>query len=228
MRLQQAFLPGPGAQLLHQRRVFGPALREQVAHPVEHGLHGGKIGLFVLPRLRRALRDDVGLRRLGRLQGGIGQQGVGQRLQSGLARQLALGAALELVGQVQVFQLLFCGTGRNGPQQRWRQLALFLDGLAHDGAACVEFAQVAQTQFQFTQLHVVQPRRGLLAVAGDKGHGGATVEQGDSSLYLLRAHTDFLRDLRDEVLHGDGKKREGRKSSARVCHSGTLGALGAL
>ena len=46
---KQPLAPQPLAQRLHQLRIFGPALGQNVAHTVEYGLHGGEIvAAFVL------------------------------------------------------------------------------------------------------------------------------------------------------------------------------------
>ena len=47
LRLEQAVLPQPLAQLADQRGVFGPALAQQVAHAIEHGEGVGKAALGV-------------------------------------------------------------------------------------------------------------------------------------------------------------------------------------
>jgi hypothetical protein len=47
---------------------------------------------------------------------------------------MALGAAFELVGQVQVFEFLLGGRGLDRGTQLGRQLALLLDALEHRGA----------------------------------------------------------------------------------------------
>ena len=126
-----------------------------------------------------------------RRQFGIFQQGQRQRLDAGLAGDLCLGAALLLVGQVEVFQALFgFGVLDLGLQFR-RQLALFLDAGQDGGAALFQFAQVAEALFQRAQLRVVQAAGDFLAVAGDEGHGGAFVEQGDGGVDLGRADVEF-------------------------------------
>ena len=87
--------------------------------------------------------------------------------------------------------------------QQGRELALFVNCFAHRFFAVAQFAQVAQAGFKFPQLDVVQPTRDLFAVAGNKRNGCAFVQQGDGGLHLLRPNLDFLRDLRDDFLHGE-------------------------
>ena len=133
----------------------------------------------------------------------IGQQGVGQGFQTRLAGQLAFGAALELEGHINVLQVLFgarrlhqCGQGR-------RPFTLLFNGALYDFAALLQFAQVSQARFEFAQLDVVQPIGGFFAVAGNKGYAGAAVEQRHRRLYLLWTYADFLRNLRNDVVHGE-------------------------
>ena len=40
---EQTFAPEPAAQQLHQCSVFGPALAQNIAHTIQHGLHGGEV-----------------------------------------------------------------------------------------------------------------------------------------------------------------------------------------
>jgi hypothetical protein len=68
-------------------------------------------------------------------------------------------------------------------------------------AAVPQLAQVAQAGFKLAQLDVVEPVGDFLAVAGDERHRGATVQQLNGGLDLLRANPDFLRNLRDDFLH---------------------------
>ena len=93
------------------------------------------------------------------------------------------------------------GGGLNGCAQRRGQLALLVNRLGHHQTAVAQLAQIRQTRFQLAQLNVVQPVGHLFAVAGDKGHGGAPVEQGHSGLDLAGTNSNFLRDLRDDFLH---------------------------
>ena len=102
LALQQALVPEPGAQVLHHGRCLGPALGKQITHAVQHQGHGGEIGLFVLAFHHRSHGHHISQGLVCGYQIGVGKQSVGQRLQSGLARQLPLGAAFELEGQVNV------------------------------------------------------------------------------------------------------------------------------
>ena len=159
--------------------------------------------------LTKAAASSAGIERR------VGEQHVGQRLDARFARDLALGAALGLVRQVQVFQFLLGRRGLDGGAKLGRQLALLVDALEHRFAPVLEFAQVAQPVFQLAQLDVVQAAGGLLAVAGDEGDGGAAVEQVDRGLDLVFLDPDFGSDLPDDFLHAVLLRR---CEDAGVCH----------
>ena len=193
---QQAFAPQPGAQRLHQRRVFSPALAQDVAHAVQHGLHGAEVvTAFVF------FGHHVGRGSVCRHQGRVGKQGVGQRLDAVFTRYLALGTAPGLVGQVQVFEVLLGGGRVNGGTQLGRELALLFNAFEHGVAAVFELAQVAQAVFKFTQLNVVQPAGDFFAVTGNKWNCGAAIEQLHCGADLLLIDFDFCGDLPDDFLH---------------------------
>ena len=101
LALKQRLGPQPLAQLAHQRGVFGPALAEQVTHAVQNGAGIGKTGFGV----------DEGGRLLQGVELRVGKKLVGKWFQPGFAGDHALGAALGLEGQVQVFQFLLGGHG---------------------------------------------------------------------------------------------------------------------
>ncbi|MDT4859091.1 hypothetical protein FQZ97_935890 [compost metagenome] len=198
--LEQAFVPEPFAQALHQHGVFGPAFGQDVAHAVEHEGNGGEIGarLAVVQR-GGGLQEGLGFD--GRSERGVGQQLVGQRLDAEFAGDLALGAALLLERQVQVFELLLGGREFDRGAQLGGQLALLVDGLEHRHAAVFEFAQVRQPGFQFAQLDVVEAARDFLAIAGNERNRGAFVEQFDGGLHLVLADLDFNGELANDFLH---------------------------
>ena len=191
---QHALDPQPLAQRADQRRVLGPALGEQVAHAVERRLRVGKAGIGA----------DEGGGFGQRVQHRVGEEPVGQRLQPRLARDLALGAAPRLVRQVQVFQLLLGRRGLDGSLELGAELALLGDALQHRGAAVFQLAQVGQSRFERAQLGVVEAVGGLLAVAGDEGHGGAAVEQLDGGAHLRGSRAEFGGDLLRDLVQGEG------------------------
>ena len=96
----------------------------------------------------------------------------------------------------------------NGGHEHRGQLALLINQLAHRLFAVAQLAQVRQAGFQLAQLYIVQPTGHFLAVAGNKGHRRAFVEQLHGGFDLLRADLYFLRELRDDFLHGGEAKQK--------------------
>jgi hypothetical protein len=118
---QHAVFAAGSAQLAEQFGVFGEALHQDLARAVEHRLGVGTCfsaaGLGVEVFRGFALRASASGR----------PAGVGQRLDAGLAGDLRLGAALLLVGQVEVFEALLGVSHARSPRSSGRQLALLLD-----------------------------------------------------------------------------------------------------
>jgi hypothetical protein len=93
LELEQALVPQPLAQRLDQRGVLGPALGEDVAHPVQHRQRVGKAGGG--QRLGAAFVSGNESGGLGaRVQRRVGEHAVGQRADACLPGDHALGAAL--------------------------------------------------------------------------------------------------------------------------------------
>src|SRR5690606_3041544 len=76
--------------------------------------------------------------------------------------------------------------------QRGCELALLFDTGEHRRTPFFQFAQVAETLFQRTQLRVVEPAGHFLAIARDEGHGGAFVEERHGGGDLLRFDGKFV------------------------------------
>jgi hypothetical protein len=127
-----------------------------------------------------------------RVERRIGQQSVGQRVQSGFARELRLGAPFRLVGQVDVLDPRLGVGGHQRCPQRVGELALLLDGGQHRVAALVEFAEVAEPLLERAKLPVVEAAGDLLAVPRDERHGGAIVEQLHGGGHLRLGYGEFL------------------------------------
>src|SRR5205814_1264314 len=66
--------------------------------------------------------------------------------------------------------------------------ALLADRVKDDRAAFLELSQIIQPLFKVTQLRVVQPTGSLLAIARDKRHRRATIEQRHGGFDLLLAN----------------------------------------
>ena len=181
------------AQAFQQTGVLGKALHQDVLGPIQSGLG-----------VRYAL---IGINITGsgalRIQRRISKQRISQRLQARLNGDLALGAALGLVGQVKVFQPgLGVGLANIAFQLR-AQLALLGNAREHRGTPVFQFTQIAQALFEIAQLGVVQTAGYFLAVTGNKRDAGALVQQGDGSGDLLGANRQFTGDARGNTLHGE-------------------------
>jgi len=68
--------------------------------------------------------------------------------------------------------------------------------------AITQLTQVTQVGLDLAQLNVIEPVGRFLAVARNERHGGATVKQLDRCLHLFVLSLYFLRNLRDDFLHG--------------------------
>src|SRR5690606_10885313 len=119
------------------------------------------------------------------VQGGVGQQGFGQGFQAGLFGDLAFGAALGFVGQVEVFETVL-GVGLEDVAfQFGGQFFLFGNALEDGRTTVFQFTQVTQPFFQGAHLAVVQPAGHFFTVARDKGDCGAFVQQRNRCADLL-------------------------------------------
>lgn len=99
----------------------------------------------------------------------VGQQGVGERLESGFAGDLRLGAPLGFEGEVDVLQPRL----GIGPDDGGLEFGVNFPCAAIASSTCLpailQFAQVAEAFFEVAQLGVIQRPGGFLAVAGDEG-----------------------------------------------------------
>ena len=198
------------AQAGQQVGVLGEALHKDVFGPFEHGLDVGKAFFDVDKALGFAFRR----------QRWVVEQCVGQFAEAGFQGNLALGAAFLFKRQVQIFQAGFGLRQVDFAGQFGRQLALFFNAGEDAGAALVEFAQVAQALFQVTQLRVVEAAGDLFAVARNKRHGGAFIEQRHGGGDLLRAHAQFIGDAVVDAIHINATHTEttGRPRRPRARH----------
>ena len=167
-------LPEELPQLPQQSGVFTELFDQDVPRAVEHCLDIGEAGIGIQEGFGLLL--GVALR--------LGVEQVRQRLNACLAGNLSLGATLGLVRQIEIFELGLGAHCANLPLQFRRQFLLFLDALEDGVTPLFEFAQIVQTLLQLAQLRVIQPPCDFLAIAGDKGHRGAFIEQGNGGFYL--------------------------------------------
>ena len=160
----------------------------------------------VLRRLHALFRVDV-TGGLGQWVGtirGLGEQEQGQRLQALFLCSGGPGAALLLVGAVQILHLCQGPGGVDGGGQLLRQLALVLDGFFHRLPALLQAPEVLQPLLQGAEGGVVHGAVEFLAVAGDEGDGVALVQQGDDVFHVAQG----LVQLPGQQL-GDSRHRDG-------------------
>ena len=124
----------------------------------------------------------------------LGENGGGQGFQTLLPGHGGAGAALLLIGTVQVLHLRHGGGGVDGGGQLVRQLALIFNGLLHLIPAGLEVAQVGQPGFQIPQGGVVHGSMHFFPVPGDEGNGVALVHQGDDILHIFQLLVQLLRE----------------------------------
>ncbi len=167
--------------------MLGHLLHQDVAGTLEGGLDVGHLGTEIGGRL--GLRVPA-----------VRQQAGGQGLEAVLARDLALGAALGLEGQVEILELGLGGGGGDPGGKLGRQLALGLDRFADGLAPGIELAQVGQPLLELAQLGIVQAAGRLLAVAGDERHRRALVQERYRRAHLLGPGADLLGDDADDLV----------------------------
>ena len=175
------------AQAAQKARVFGQAFGQDVARAFQRSFGVGEDFGEVALRQRRGVRAPVG------------KDGIQQGLQARLARDHRLGAALGLVGQVDVFQFGLGGGPGDRLGQGVGQFALVGDRRQDRRAPRLKLAQVGQAFLQLAQLSVVETAGRLFAVAGDEGDGRAAVQKFHRRADLLRGGPDFGGDQAGEL-----------------------------
>ncbi|EPH45800.1 hypothetical protein STRAU_1161 [Streptomyces aurantiacus JA 4570] len=181
------------AQLADQVGVLGEPLGENGAGAVQGRLRVGDALVGV---------DERGGGRE-RLHRRVPEEPLGQRFETGLARDLRLGPPLRLERQVDVLQAgLRVGLADAG-LQLVGELALLAYGVEDGAPPLFELAQIAQPLFERAQLRVVERLRRLLAVARDEGHRRPAVEQVHGGLHLPLPYAEFFGDPAFDGRWGD-------------------------
>ena len=168
------------AQQLPQGLADGGIVRQQLRYDVVGPLEG--VGQSLHPLLWVHIVPGGLLR--SRAVPALVQQQKGQGLQALLPGHRGPGAALLLIGAVQVLHLRQGGGAVDGGGQLVGELPLAVDGVFHLLAALVQVPQIAQPVLQGPQGGVVHAAVQLLAVAGDEGDGIALVQQVDDVLHM--------------------------------------------
>ena len=133
---------------------------------------------------------------------------VGEGLKSPLYGHGGAGAALGLVGEVEVFELGHVGGGKNLLLQLGGELALLADG-GQDGIA--PFVQLLESDEEVADggnLHFVEAACGLLAVAGNEGDCSPLLQEFDGFLDLTDAEAEMLGNGVGVVHALGGKEKE--------------------
>ncbi len=168
--------------------IFGDGFRHDITRAFECGLHICHFG------------REIGFRKLYRIGSTIRPDGIRQGSQSALAGDLCLGAALRLIGQIEVFQFRLGGGARQLQRQFVRHLALAVDAIDDRGASGFQLAEINQSFCQRAQLRIVKPACDFLTIARDEGNRRALVQQPYCGGRLIRASVDFCGNGRGESL----------------------------
>ena len=197
---------------LRNEAAVGPEFLAQGADQV--GILGEALdqdGARALQRRRRVgdvlVGRDEGRRALGGQDRGIAEEQVRERPQPCLLGDLGLGAALGLVGEVDVLQAALAVGRQDRRLELGVELSLVAHGLEDDLPPGFELAQVAQPLLQRAELRIVQRSGDFLAVSRDEGDGRAAVEQLDRGLDLLFLDAEFLGNARLDGDHQENPLR---------------------
>ena len=176
----------PAAQLTQRLAdigIVGKILRDDVRCTGE-GIFDG---------LHALLRVYITFRKYRRIAAILGKNGCCQRLQTLFPGDGGAGAALLLIGTVQILHLGKGGGIVDGGRQFLCQLALIFDGIFHLVPTGLEVAQIGKAGLQSTQGGIVHGTVHFLAVAGDKGDGVALVHQGNDVFHVFLLLSQLLR-----------------------------------
>ena len=166
------------AKRFADRRVVGNHFRNNVRGA------GKGIGHAVHAKLRidKVLRENFGVRKPSFLR----EKLHGEGLQTLFLRNGRAGAALRLIGTIEILQFRKGFGAFNGRRKLRRQFALGLNGAADLIPALRQIPQILQTVSQRAQRGIVHCAVNLLAVTGNKGDGVALVEKLYDILYILQ------------------------------------------
>ena len=174
-------------QALAQLRVIGDLLSDDVAGARQRVLRG----LYAFLRVDILGRGLQGLRAVRSL----GEEEICQGFQSALLRYGGPGAALLLVGAVQVFHLCQGLCAVNGGGQLLRQLALVSDGGLHRLPPLLKAPKVLKPLFQGSEGGVVHGAMEFLAVTGNEGNGVSLVQEAHHVFHVFRPLVQLLGNL---------------------------------
>ena len=150
----------------------------------------------------------------------LGKEHLGQRRQPLLPGNRRPGAALLLIGPVQVLHLRQCGGFVNGAGKLLREFSLGLNGGFHSLPPLLQAPQIAQALFQGPQGRIIHGTVKLLTVAGNEGNRISLVQQPHHIFHILRFLIQFLcNTLYDRVHRVPFRCAPGRRPTTKVCIS---------
>ena len=191
-----AFVVQQRAQKLAQIGVLAQHFSHDVACAFERVLDGRHFFVCVDERGREAQQRG----RAGNLR----PQVIGQGGQPAVARKGGLGAALGLVGQVQVFELGAVERDLDAGFELVVELALLKNRGQNGLASACKLAKVAELFLDVADLHLIQIASGFLAVTRDEGHGAAFVQERNDRAERgagdIEGLCEVQQDFRGEVL----------------------------
>ena len=206
--------------LAQVRRVLGVLRHElgnDIARTRKRRLRRGKAALGV---------DVFGRRheRLGPL-GGLHENEVGERFETGVARLGRTGSALLAVGLVEVLHALKRGRLFDARAQLLGEFALGVDRRDHVGLALLEIAKVRQAIIERAQRDVVHAARGFLAVARDERDRRPLIDERDHGLDASGGLVQLGGEGRDDALM-TGRQLLGRSLRAAAGRRGIRDIVG--
>ena len=123
------------------------------------------------------------------------QEQIGEGAQSGFLGDFRFGASLRLIGEIDVLEPAL-GVGRQDRRlESVRELALFANRFEDRRPPLLQLAQIVQPLLERAQLRVVEGAGRFFAIARDKRHRGAAIEQRYCCLNLLLTDAEGLRNL---------------------------------
>ena len=195
-----AFVVQHLAQRLAQLGRFGDALGQDVPGAFERFVERSDLLFYVQEGSRESQE---------RLRSGLLRPDtVGERLETALAGDRRLGAALGAIRKVQIFKLTPVQRGLDLGAELFAELALLLDGRQDCRTAAEEVLKVRKPLLDQANLHLVERSRGFLPVACDERDRAAFLKQTDG-----RAE----RGVRDADRHGEVRE-DVRRESLEVTH----------
>ncbi len=186
-------------------RADGGLFEEDDAHSAAHiGILGNHLGHDIA---RPGIRFQAGINTLLNIQewprmffkqffgvpskNRLLQNKIGQGRESLFTRNAGARLAFGTIGQIEVFDFLQGGRGRDGGYQFRRELALSVDKPAHISLALVQRPQRARPVSDGLYLHFVQAASYLFAVASNKRNSVALVQQRNGTRNLPTIQLEF-------------------------------------